>query len=189
MRVLVSDGAGRGALCSPTPPRVTGCERVATLSRSPGDGLTRILVSDEAGKGCAVLALFVVDISASDGTRDCSGDGLGFRRRGCGALCSPTPPRVTGYERVVTLSRSPGDDLTGILVFEETGMVLVVGLGYGGVERVALLQDGVVSRVLCGESFSGDVGKERGRVRGLFGGWWHVSGDMAYASSREGVRE
>ena len=26
----------RGALCSPAPPRVTGCERVAPLSRSPG---------------------------------------------------------------------------------------------------------------------------------------------------------
>lgn len=32
----------------------------------------------------------------------------------------------------------------------------------------------------------GGVGKDR--VRGLFGGGWHVSGDTAYASSREGVR-
>ena len=36
------------------------------------------------------------------------------------------------------------------------------------------------------ESLWGDV-KEEG-FRGLFGGGWHVSGDMAYASSREGVR-
>ena len=36
LNAFVSDGAGRGALRSPTPPRVTGCERVATLSRSPG---------------------------------------------------------------------------------------------------------------------------------------------------------
>ena len=40
---------GRGALRSPTPPRATGCERVATLSRSPGAVLMEILVSDEAG--------------------------------------------------------------------------------------------------------------------------------------------
>ena len=32
---------GRGALCSPAPPRATGCERVATLSRSPGAVLTK----------------------------------------------------------------------------------------------------------------------------------------------------
>ena len=38
-----------------------------------------------------------------------------------------------------------------------------------------------------GEIF-GDAGKERERIRGLFGGGLHVSGDMAYASSREGVR-
>ena len=63
-----------------------------TLSRSPGDGLTRILVSGEEGKGSAFLALFVVAISASDGVRDCSGDGYGFRRCGRGALRSPTPP-------------------------------------------------------------------------------------------------
>ena len=48
MEKLISDEAGcsfedfgsrrheRGALRSPTPPRGTGCERVATLSRSPG---------------------------------------------------------------------------------------------------------------------------------------------------------
>ena len=40
---------GRGALRSPTPPWATGCERVATLSRSPGTGLAGSLVSDDAG--------------------------------------------------------------------------------------------------------------------------------------------
>ena len=40
---------GRGALCSPTPPRVTGCERAATLSRSPGAVLAWIWVPDDAG--------------------------------------------------------------------------------------------------------------------------------------------
>ena len=48
---FVSDDAGRGALRSPTPPRVTGCERVATLSRSPGAGLAGISVSDDSGNG------------------------------------------------------------------------------------------------------------------------------------------
>ncbi len=53
MRVLVSDGAGRGALRSPTPPRVTGCERgCAPLALSPG--------------GCFLPAGFVADETESD---------------------------------------------------------------------------------------------------------------------------
>ena len=56
---FVSDDAGRGALCSPTPPRVTGCERVHTLSRSPGAGLAGSLVSDDAG--VVLLTAFVSD--------------------------------------------------------------------------------------------------------------------------------
>ena len=56
---VVSDDAGRGALRSPTPPRVTGCERVATLSRSPGVGVTRNLVSGDAGN--VLLREFVSD--------------------------------------------------------------------------------------------------------------------------------
>ena len=87
LRALFSDGAGRGALCSPTPPWATGGERVATLSRSSGAALMKILVSDEAG---------------------CVFDGFGFRRRRRGAFRSPTPPRVTGCERVAPLSRSHG---------------------------------------------------------------------------------
>ena len=100
-------------------------ERVHTLSRSPGAVLAKILVPDDAGcpfgdvvsdstcvgrsaplhplggrgaRGCDPLAL----------SRGCSGGDFGFRRSGlffcgrcfrpcgCGALCSPTPPRVTG---------------------------------------------------------------------------------------------
>ena len=57
---------GRGALRSPTPPRATGCERVATLSRSPGAALAGSLVSDDAG--------------------GCSFDGICFRRNGNGSF-------------------------------------------------------------------------------------------------------
>ena len=56
---FVSDDAGRGALRSPTPPRATGCERVATLSRSPGAALAGSLVSDDAGT--VLLTAFVSD--------------------------------------------------------------------------------------------------------------------------------
>ena len=38
--------------------------------------------------------------------KGCSFEDFGFRRRERGALRSPTPPRVTGCERVATLSRS-----------------------------------------------------------------------------------
>ena len=92
---------------------MTGCERVHTLSRSPG----------------AVL----VGISVSDGARSCSFDGVRFRRsrngslenfrsrrRRRGALRSPTFPRATGCERVATLSRSPGAILVGNSVSVDT---------------------------------------------------------------------
>ena len=49
----------RGALRSPTSPRGTGCERVATLSRSPGVGVTRNLVSGDVGD--VLLKDFVSD--------------------------------------------------------------------------------------------------------------------------------
>ena len=169
---------GRGALCSPTPPRVTGargftpsralpglvwrgfgfpmmqavflriwfpktrawgaplpctpsgdgCERVITLSRSPGVRLAGSLVSDGAGN-CSGLEDLISDgaelfgrgfwfptergtvlIGGFDFQRSggYSFDGFCFRRRGRGALRSPTSPRVTGCERVTTLSRSPG---------------------------------------------------------------------------------
>ena len=59
LNAFVSDGAGRGALRSPTPPRVTGCERVATLSRSPGGDLAGTWFSDDTG--AVLLTAFVFD--------------------------------------------------------------------------------------------------------------------------------
>ena len=50
-------------------------ERVHTLSSSPGGCSFEELISDDAS---------------------CSFEGFCFRRHGCGALRSPTPPRVTG---------------------------------------------------------------------------------------------
>ena len=48
-------------------------------------------------------------------------DDLGFRPRGCGALCSPTPPRVTGVrEGCDTLALSRGRAFEGF-VFDEAG--------------------------------------------------------------------
>ena len=49
MKDFVSDDAGVGRSAPLHPPRGTGGERVATLSRSPGAVLMEILVSDEAG--------------------------------------------------------------------------------------------------------------------------------------------
>ena len=137
MEKLISDEAGRsfedfgsrrherGALCSPTPPRVTGCERAATLSRSPGAVLARLWFptmqavllwtlflttrawdaplpytpSGDGSERAVTLSrspgAVLVEIFVSDGA-GCSPDGFCFRRRGRGALCSPTPPRVTG---------------------------------------------------------------------------------------------
>ena len=51
MKDFVSDDAGVGRSAPLPPPRGTGGERVATLSRSPGAVLMEILVSDETGVG------------------------------------------------------------------------------------------------------------------------------------------
>ena len=59
LEIFLSRRRGRRALRSPTPPRVTGCERGATLSRSPGAGLAGSLVSDDAG--AVLLTAFVSD--------------------------------------------------------------------------------------------------------------------------------
>ena len=56
---VVSDDTGRGARCSPTPPRATRCERDHTLSHSPGAGLAEISVPDDAG--AVLLTAFVSD--------------------------------------------------------------------------------------------------------------------------------
>ena len=74
---FVSDDAGRGALRSPTPPRATGCERGASLSRSPGAGLAGSLVSDDAG-GCPF------DGVRFRQCRGCPFDDVRFRQ--CGAV-------------------------------------------------------------------------------------------------------
>ena len=78
---------GRGALRSPTPPRVTGCERGAALSRSPG--------------GCSGVDL---------GSRRCGLFFCGrcFRRRERGALRSPTPPRGRGARGLRPSRALPG---------------------------------------------------------------------------------
>ena len=88
----------------------TGCERVATLSRSPRAVLVEILVPDDAG---------------------CPFEGFCFRRRERGALCSPTPPRATGCERVATLSRSPEAILVEILVPDDAGCPFVDAVSDG----------------------------------------------------------
>ena len=66
LEIFLSRRRGRGALCSPTFPRATGCEMVSTLSRSPGAALVGISVSDDA--------------------RGCSFDGVRFRRYGNGSF-------------------------------------------------------------------------------------------------------
>ena len=78
---------GRGALRSPTPPRVTGCERVATLSRSPGGCSFDGLVSDDAGY---------------------SFEEFEFRRRGTRGAPLPYSPSGTGCERVRPSRALPG---------------------------------------------------------------------------------
>ena len=219
LEIFCSRRRERGALCSPTPPRVTGargftpsralpglvwrgfgfpmmqavflriwfpktrawgaplpctpsgdgCERVITLSRSPGVRLAGSLVSDGAGN-CSGLEDLISDgaelfgrgfwfptergtvlIGGFDFQRSggYSFDGFCFRRRGRGALRSPAPPRATGCERVVTLSRSPGDELEGSLVsdgardllFDGTGATLLRAFASGdaGVGRSAPL--------------------------------------------------
>ena len=59
LNAFVSDDAGRGALRSPTHPRVTGCERGATLSRSSGGALAGTCFSDDTG--AVLLTAFVFD--------------------------------------------------------------------------------------------------------------------------------
>ena len=78
---------GGGARCSPTPPRVTGCERAARplVFSSVGDERRFFGWAREVFFSCFFYC--------------CSGEGFCFRRRGGGARCSPTPPRVTGCER------------------------------------------------------------------------------------------
>ena len=97
----------------PYTPSGTGCERVAPLSRSPGGCSFEGFVSDDVGYSFE---------------RFC------FRRRECGALCSPTPPRVTGVREGCAplalsrgcsggefCSRRSGSYFLTILVSDDTG--------------------------------------------------------------------
>ena len=92
-----------GALLPYTPSR-TGCERVHTLSRSPGDVRPETLVSDETGgrrvlnSGAYFSCLFGRRFRPSTKPWCCSGGNFGFRGRRRGALRSPTPPRATGAQ-------------------------------------------------------------------------------------------
>ena len=83
---VVSDDTGRGARCSPTPPRATRCERAATLSRSPG----AVLLMDWFPTIRAILL------------RNWSSDGAGVGRS------APLQPLGDGVREGATLSRSPG---------------------------------------------------------------------------------
>jgi len=58
---------GRGALRSPTSPRGAGCERAATLSRSPGAVLVKISVSDGAGSSVPARNLISGEAERSPG--------------------------------------------------------------------------------------------------------------------------
>ena len=101
-----------GALL-PYTPSGDGGERVHTLSRSPGTGL--------AGSWFPTMQSCSFDGIRFRRCGNCSLEVFRSRRRGRGALCSPTSPRVTGCERVITLSRSPGVRLAGSLVSDGAG--------------------------------------------------------------------
>ena len=109
-----------GALL-PYTPSGDGCERVHTLSRSPGAILLETLVSDEA--------------------RGRSGEDFGFRRNERGARCSPTPPRVTGTRGLRPSRALPGLSYWKVWFLTGHGAVLVrifVSDGTGR-ERVSIL--------------------------------------------------
>ena len=121
--------------------RATGCERVHTLSRSPGAVLAGIWVFDGAGAGIPAKNLVSGEAGVgrsaplhplgrrgARGLRPSralpglcwrgfgfstelvrrSGEGFGFRRKGRGALRSPTSPRGTGSERARPSRALPG---------------------------------------------------------------------------------
>ena len=121
MRVLVSDDAGRGALCSPTPPRATGCERGCTpLALSPGGVLSVRGCCRRNRLGCS---------DESSGFRlsrgSCSADCSRFRWRGAWGAPLPYTPSGTGCERgYAPLALSPvGCSIgKGLLPTEQVGM-------------------------------------------------------------------
>ena len=128
----------RGTLRSPTPPRGRGARGFRPSRALPGllwrgvwfpmmQGavLLTAFVSDEAGTALLKISFPTMQGLSFDGVRfRQSGNGsleiFLSRRRGHGALRSPTFPRVTGCERVATLSRSPGAILVGNSVSVDT---------------------------------------------------------------------
>ena len=103
----------------PCTPSGDGCERVTTLSRSPG--------------GCSGVDL---------GSRRCGLFFCGrcFRRRGRGALRSPAPPRVTGARGLRHSRALPEAVLAWIWVPDDAGCSFVDAVSDGaGVGRSAPL--------------------------------------------------
>ena len=166
LEVFRSRRRERGALRSPTSPRGTGCERVITLSRSPGVRLAGSLVSDGTGN-CSGLEDLISDgaelfgrgfwfptergtvlIGGFDFQRSggYSFDGFCFRRRRAWGAPLPYTPSGDGCERGITLSRSPGDGLEGSLVSDGarnlisdgTGAILLRAFASGDAGRGAL---------------------------------------------------
>ena len=92
-----------------------------------------------------------------------------FRRRGRGALCSPTPPRVTGCERAATLSRSPGDCFGGNFGFRRCGKRLRWRYWFSAARRAG--SAGIWVSDDAGNGFGGDAGywRREGLVRREFG--------------------
>ena len=94
-------GRRRGALRSPTPPRATGAQtKFWFLTEQAGGAF---------GAAAHVLPrLFGRRFRPPTKPCGCSGGSFGSRRRGRGALCSPTPPRGTGREGCDPLELSRG---------------------------------------------------------------------------------
>ena len=107
---------GRGALCSPTPPRVTGARGLR-----PSRALPELVwrgVWFPTMQGCSF-----------DGIRfrrcgNCSLEVFRSRRRERGALCSPTPPRATGARGLRPSRALPGLDWREVWFLMEQGTVL-----------------------------------------------------------------
>ena len=94
-------GRRRGALRSPTPPRATGAQtKFWFLTEQAGGAF---------GAAAHVLPrLFGRRFRPPTKPYGCSGGNSGFRRRGRGALCSPTPPRGRGARGFTPSRALPG---------------------------------------------------------------------------------
>ena len=127
-----------GALL-PYTPSGTGCERVHTLSRSPGAVRSEVLVSGGTGgrraSACGTFASAAVCTKISFLTKQAR-DALRssalllprrckrrfrFRRRGTWGALLPYTPSDDGGERGASLSRSPGAVLVETFVSDDAG--------------------------------------------------------------------